>query len=150
MFSIRRSTMWVTVEGLLRSSVHTGWLIQALKFLTVGASNTLLDGGLYLLLTRWLGLAAVPTLAKGISFSAGILNSFHWNRSWTFRTRARATKTLLPFVLANLAALVLNTTVMNLCLYTLALPEAISFVLATGSAFVWSFAISKFVVFRKK
>jgi putative flippase GtrA len=53
------------------------WLEQAFKFGAVGLLNTALDLSLYLLLTRWIGLAA--GFAKSISYSAGMLNSFYWN-----------------------------------------------------------------------
>ncbi|MBC8448982.1 MAG: GtrA family protein [Chloroflexi bacterium] len=90
--------------------------IQALKFLAIGVLNTLVDGALYFALTRWWGLAALPALAKGLSYSAGVLNSFHWNRSWTFKSEASGLRALLPFVLANLIALAINAGVMQVCL----------------------------------
>jgi putative flippase GtrA len=133
----------------LDQSEEQRWPVQAIKFLAVGVLNTLVDAGLYLALTRWLGLAALPTLAKGISYGAGVLNSFYWNRSWTFRSDANTIGALIAFVLANLAALALNAGIMHLGLNMLQLPESIAFVAATGSTPVWSFTISKFVVFRR-
>ena len=122
------------------------WLIQALKFLVVGVLNTGVDAGLYLALTRWLGLAA---LAKAISYSAGVVNSYYWNRSWTFRSRAGGMGTLAAFGLANLAALALNAGVMHLGLNVFGLPETVAFGAATGATFAWNFALSKVVVFRQ-
>ena len=135
--------------GLLPGPPYPAWIEQALKFLAVGVLNTLVDAALYVALTRWLGLAAWPVLAKGISYGAGVLNSFAWNRSWTFRSTARAWTTLLPFVLANLVALAVNAGAMHLGLNVLGLPEPIALVLATGVTFLWNFVISKFIVFRK-
>ncbi|MFH1028287.1 MAG: GtrA family protein, partial [Pseudomonadota bacterium] len=86
---------------------YTLWIGQAVKFGAVGLLNTALDLGLYFALTRWVGLAAV--FAKSISYGAGILNSFYWNKSWTFRSKASAQSTLLPFILVNLAGLAINT-----------------------------------------
>ena len=75
------------------------WLDQALKFLAVGVLNTLLDAGLYLALTRWLDLTPWPALAKGISYGAGILNSFAWKIYRPMRSRKKRSQhyvTLLP------------------------------------------------------
>ncbi|MBU0490287.1 MAG: GtrA family protein [Chloroflexi bacterium] len=120
---------------------------QAAKFAIVGALNTVVDMGLYLVLAHWVGVW--PVAAKVISYSVGVLNSFAWNRSWTFRSEASAWKTLALFVLVNLVALGLNAGVMHVCLDTLAAPELISLALATGVAFLWNFAVSKLVVFRE-
>lgn len=118
------------------------WGGQALRFLVVGASNTLIDACLYLLLTRLLGFGSLPALAKAISYSAGVLNSFYWNRSWTFRSRASARTSLLPFLLVNLASVLLNSAAMSIGL-ALHLPEPAAFVLATSASLIWNFIWSK-------
>lgn len=134
-------------EKLVQSGDQT-WPVQALKFLAVGVLNTLVDAGLYLALTRWLGLAGLPALAKTVSYGAGVLNSFFWNRSWTFRSGVAGLGTFVAFGLANLAALALNGGVMHLGLNVLGLPEAVAFVAVTGATFLWNFGISKFIIFR--
>ena len=132
-----------------RSLPYPVWLEQAVKFLSVGVLNTVLDASLYFVLTRWLGLSTLQTLAKGISYGAGILNSFYWNKSWTFKSDAGTVAAFVPFALANLAALAINASVMHVCLNALALHEIVSLALATGSTFLWNFIISKFVIFKK-
>jgi putative flippase GtrA len=134
--------------GFLNWRRYPVWFEQALKFLSVGVLNTLLDAGLYLVLTRWLGFGAFKTLAKGISYGAGILNSFYWNKSWTFKSDAGMVAAFVPFVLSNLAALAINAGVMHLCLNVFTLHEGFSLALATGSTFVWNFTISKFFIFK--
>lgn len=126
---------------------YTLWIGQAVKFGAVGLLNTALDLGLYFALTRWIGLAAV--FAKSISYGAGLLNSFYWNKSWTFRSKASTRATLLPFILVNLAGLAINTGVMQLCLKGLQFPEIVALGLATVSTLVWNFTTSKLLVFRK-
>jgi putative flippase GtrA len=132
-----------------RTPLYLVWLEQAVKFLSVGVLNTALDASLYFVLTRWLGLSTLPTLAKGISYGAGILNSFYWNKSWTFRSDASTVAAFVPFALANLAALAINASIMHVCLNALGLHEIVSLVLATGSTFLWNFIISKFLIFKK-
>jgi putative flippase GtrA len=138
-----------TIGERVGQQADRAWPMQALRFLAVGLLNTAVDAGLYLALTRALGLGALPALAKGISYSAGVLNSFYWNRSWTFRSEAKASRALLPFALASLVALALNAGTVHLALHALHLPEALAFLAATGVAFLWNFAISRFVIFRE-
>lgn len=141
-----------------RTLPYPVWLEQAVEFLSVGILNTALDVGLYFMLTRWIGipsamlrtgLAAWRVAAKGISYGAGVLNSFYWNKSWTFQSEASTLATFAPFVLANLAALAINAGVMHVCLNTFGLHEIVSLALATGAAFLWNFIISKFLIFKK-
>ena len=129
---------------------YPAWLAQALKFFAVGVLNTAVDLGLYFVLTHWLGISAAWKVgAKAISYSAGVFNSYYWNRSWTFKSRAQAGTTLIPFVIANLVGLAVNAGVMGLCLNVLAWPEIVALGLATGITLGWNFVVSKFVVFRK-
>ncbi|MGD0613127.1 MAG: GtrA family protein [Anaerolineales bacterium] len=125
------------------------WLKQAVKFGMVGVLNTVVDLGTYFVLTRWLGMAGLPVAAKSISYGVGILNSFFWNKTWTFRSNASTWKTLIPFILVSLAGLAMNTGGMQLGLYVLHLPELVALALATVFTLAWNFVFSKFVIFRK-
>ena len=126
------------------------WLKQAAKFGSVGVLNTLLDLALYFVLTRWLGLGGQRTIAKGISYSVGVLNSYFLNRVWTFRVSDSSSwAALLPFVLSSLVGLAINTGMLDLCLKTLGLPEIIAIGVATASSLLWNFLVSKFLIFRK-
>ena len=126
------------------------WLAQVLKFLSVGVLNTLLDATIYFALTRWLGFAAHQVFAKGLSYGIGVLNSFYWNKSWTFKSAERTTpKAIISFLLANLVGLGINAAAMHICLNLIGLPELLGLILATGVAFVWNFVVSKLLIFRK-
>jgi putative flippase GtrA len=125
------------------------WLTQAVKFGLVGVLNTALDWGVYYLLTRFAGMGGLPTLAKAISYSVGVLNSYFWNRRWTFGSQARAAQTLLPFVLVNLVGTAINSGVFALGTGRMRLPQLLGLIGATIAALVWNFVASKFLVFRK-
>ncbi len=69
---------------------------QLLKFGAVGSVNTVLDFGLYFLLTRFVGLFSVHYLwANAIAFYIANLNSFIWNKHWTFKKDTSGAKTWL-------------------------------------------------------
>jgi len=135
--------------GPLACTERRLWPIQPLKFLAVCVLNTLIDTGLYMALTHHLGLAALPPLAKGLSYSVGVLNSCVWNRRWTFGSQAGIRATLLPFAVSSLMALAINTGAIHLCLEVLQADEIVSLALATAVTLVWNFAASKLVIFRR-
>lgn len=62
-------------------------IIQFLRFCTVGVANTAVDFTAFFLLN----LAGVPyLLAQVLSYSAGVANSYFFNRKWTFRVAGKA------------------------------------------------------------
>jgi len=124
------------------------WLSQVIRFGVVGILNTVVDWFVYFALTRWVGLASMPVLAKGISYGAGVINSYAWNKNWTFRARESGFQSMLPFFGVSLIALGVNAAVLELGLNTFSLGELASLVLATGFTLLWNFLMSKFVVFR--
>ena len=134
---------------LTHSLAEQQWLTQMAKFALVGVLNTLLDAGVYYALTRWLGFAALLVLAKVISYGLGVINSYYWNKTWTFRSNTAPLISLIKFTLAAFFALAINAGVMTLALHVIRFPEAAAFALATGMTFLINFAISKFGVFKK-
>lgn len=77
-------------------------LITLLRFGTVGAGNTLIDFGVFFLLTA---LNVPYLIAQVCSYTAGILNSYTWNRTWTFRITEKVRgQEIIRFLIINLAA----------------------------------------------
>lgn len=121
---------------------------QAIKFGSVGVINTLLDAGIYFILTRWLGMMNSQTLAKAISYTAGICNSYFWNKNWTFRTQKSTSWHMLGlFLLLNLISLGINAGIMAVGLHNLQFSELLSLVLATLAAMGWNFLTMRHFVF---
>jgi putative flippase GtrA len=140
-----------TFNERLRSGAirPTEWIEQGAKFILVGLMNTGIDIGLYFTLTRFLAIfAEANVVAKAISYAAGVLNSYLWNRSWTFKSRDRSWKTFAPFMLSNLIGLSINAAVLWLGLL-LSIPEILALVIATSVTLVWNFIISKLVIFNR-
>lgn len=111
--------------------------------------NTAIDAGTYLVLTRWLGLGSALVFAKSISYAVGMVNSFFWNRSWTFKSQANAWRAAGLFTLTHIAALVINAGTMALALDALHISEIIALGLATAASFIWNFALNKILVFKE-
>ena len=79
-----------------------------LKFAVVGTLGTMIDFGVLNLLILTFGSS--KGLAKTCSFTVAVINSFIWNRLWTFReARDRPIGPLLvQFVLVSVGGLLLN------------------------------------------
>ena len=129
-------------------------LARFTRFLTVGALGTLLDFGLLTMLK----LAGLPTLfANSLSFTAGLINNFTWNRLWTFRDAAQANwqKQLAQYALVSLVGLVLNDllvlsleTVLGTWLGQSAWGYLPAKVVATGVVVFWNYFANRTWTFR--
>lgn len=157
---------------------------QFVKFCVVGGLSTVIDIGLHGLLMiviqvgneplgvyfgRWL-IDTMPSLfffasdPTGASFpvlkipTAGlaILNSFYWNRRWTFRIRGREErlKQLRKFVIVAVIGMILNTVIGTA--FKNILPGhpnrswLIASLIATVAVAFWNFSGQKLWTFRKK
>ena len=80
-----------------------------LKFALVGASNTAITLAVFHLLAVTLAVPAV--WANVLGWLAGFVNSFAWNRVWTFRyARSVPTRRVLPrFAASTLVALTVSS-----------------------------------------
>jgi putative flippase GtrA len=116
------------------------------RFLLVGLSGTVLDFVLLILLKR----AGLPTLlANSLSFTAGAVSNFTWNRLWTFpEARSRHwTLQLVQFFTVSLVGLALNDAVVLMLQGSLgrlsghpAQGYLLAKVVATGVAVLWNYA----------
>lgn len=127
----------------------SNWVKQMIKFSSVGVFNSIVDAAVYFILTRWLGFSGLEVAAKAISYCAGILNSYIWNKNWTFRSSTGVIKTLIPFTITSLIGLTINTGMMQLGLNQLHFHDLLAFIFASGFTIIWNFLMSKFFVFRQ-
>jgi uncharacterized protein len=157
---------------------------QFVKFCVVGGSSTVIDVGLHWLLMfgimigdrtlsevfgTWLlanfgmvfGFASSPSnaalpLLKVLSASVAIVNSFIWNRRWTFKIRGREHRAVQfqKFVAVALTGLVLNTLITTFFANIIPGHEKRSWAVATAISTVlvavWNFSGQKLWTFRHK
>ena len=125
------------------------------KFLVVGALNFLIDFGVLTLLHGVLGMLLAP--ANVISYTCGVINSFLFNRYWTFKIKHKFVSIhFVKFVFVNLVSLGVNTLVVWVLVqmygFTLGIFGVENFyakLIATGFSFVVNFAGNKLLVFRE-
>lgn len=128
------------------------------RFATVGVGNTALTFVAFNLIM--LGTAASTPLANAIAYGLGIINSFYWQRRWTFRSHAHLPvgSTAARFVPANLVGLLITTGVVWLLErvgFTGALPAWVPHIvalnvvegIAIAAGLVWNYLSMRFWVF---
>ena len=140
--------------------------VQLLKFILIGASNTLIDLVVTFALNAIFG---IYYLAKIIGYACGILNSYFWNSRWTFREeRRRDAREILTFIAVNLVTLGLSLLLQWVLRDRLQLDawwmgfagdnlltkvlngERFCLLLASGVALLVNFAGNKLFVFKKR
>lgn len=124
------------------------------RFLTVGAIGTLLDFSILTLLK----LAGMPTLfANSLSFTAGLLNNFTWNRLWTFGDSVKTNwrRQLAQFTVVSLVGLMLNNLIVlsleGLFSTLLGLPQwgyVPAKMIATGIVVFWNYFANRTWTFK--
>jgi putative flippase GtrA len=123
---------------------------QAVRFIIVGLANTAVD----LVIFSLLRLVMPDVAAKAISYCCCIVNSFVWNKYWTFGARgsAKGKREFLVFFAVNLPPMVVNVVVFTLLGFWIG-PS--SFWVRIGRAFLaavitiaWNFFGSRYLAFR--
>ena len=121
---------------------------QMLRFGFVGVSNTLITLGLIFLLMNILGLDY--RIANGIGYLAGLINSFIWNRNWTFRAEGNWFEHFLKFVLAFGFCYILQFFLLIILIEKLLLDKEVSTLLAMVLYTFVNYILNKFWTFRMK
>lgn len=116
-----------------------------LKFILSGASSTLIDFCLYMLISNWLSIS----ISKVISMTIASIYSFFINKNWTFENDDKIDKMMVfKYIFVQLLNIAVNTTV-NTTMVSLTNNKLISFVVATGIAMVVNYFCQKILVFKK-
>ncbi len=175
--SLRFVLVPIVVILTLLSLVVASWLSRRLsfvwqlaKFVVIGGMNTLVDIGILALLglvflnpsTPWFSIAgsviAYYSLYKAVSFIIANVNSYFWNKYWTFHTESsqKTGSEFTAFFAVSIIGFIINIIVAS---SVFALSAAASFTsgqwgliaAAAGSVagLAWNFVGYKFFVFKK-
>lgn len=136
-------------------------LSQFWKTLVTNATSAGIDYGVLFLLSELTGIVSgngiIPLNA--ISFSIATVNSYHFNKQWSFGDRSSFEhgKKFSLFLIISIIAVVINTSIVRIIstnvhpLFNLS-PRSwlfMSKVVASCFSFSWNFLGYKFVVFKK-
>lgn len=146
--------------GYLMSRI-AGFFFQLSKFGAVGAANFAVDFGVLNLFIFLSGIATGWgfTIFKSLSFVVAVVNSFWWNKKWTFKKKGgEATgKDFIQFLTVSVVGLLLNTGTASFIVNVVGPVGMISdktwanIATAVASVVVlsWNFLGYKFIVFKK-
>ncbi len=121
-------------------------IIQFIKFNLVGVINTGVDIGIYAVLFH---VGVYYLVANVISYSCGVINSYLWNKFWTFKKKsAFSGAEILKFIVVNIVSLGVATLFIYIFHEKVGLSEMISKIFATGFSLIVNFGGNKFWVFK--
>lgn len=122
-------------------------LYQIFRFGIVGCLNTVITIGIFTLLHQVLGVFYLISSIIGYTF--GIINSFFWNKYWTFkRPENKITKEFPKFLVLNLVGLGLNSVFITVFVEIIKIAPLPGQFLAILFVFTVNFIGSKFWVFK--
>lgn len=121
-------------------------IVQFIKFNLVGIINTAVDFAVFTLLTI---LGMHHMISQVISYSCGVVNSYLWNKFWTFKQkRAVSGAEALKFIIVNIVSLGVSLIFLYIFRDKIGLHVMVSKVIATLFSLVVNFTGNKFWVFK--
>lgn len=150
---------WVYFIHYLGSSRPV--VIQFGKFIAVGQSNAAIDIGILnlLIILTDIDSGVYYSLFKGISFMFALVNSFLWNKFWSFDSKEKdgVGKQFVMFVFVALIGLIINIVVASLVVnyigpqwgITTRLWANIGVLSSAVFTLIWDFYGYKMFVFKK-
>jgi len=134
-------------------------IYQLAKFLLVGVLNTLVDLGILNLIILFVEVSSGIwySIFKGFSFLVAVINSYFWNKWWTFEKKGEGGgKEFSQFLMVSVIGFGINvgiaSLVVNISGPQLGLSPKIwanvGAVMATLCSMLWNFVGYKFIVFK--
>lgn len=133
---------------------------QAAKFILVGILNTFVDLGVlnFLILISGIASGLGYSVFKGISFIVAVINSYFWNKFWTFKKpkMVQPGKEFLQFFIVSLIGFGINVGIASLVVNVVGSQFGLSekiwanvgAIIATFCGMTWNFLGYKFIVFK--
>lgn len=119
---------------------------QFVKFVLVGIMTTAINFAIFALLLAN-GVHYLP--AATVAFVIATLNSYTFNRTWTFRAGAHRMSWLAKFMAVQLIGLSINLAVLAGLVEWFGIPELLAQLLANCCVVVTNFVGNKFWTFQK-
>lgn len=120
---------------------------RLIRFLLVGVSNTLISYLVFLLAYNIL-FVGNSLFSQPLSYSAGIVWSYFWNRKWTFQSNSKVRQEFAGFVTIQFLLLLLSTLMVYLIVDTWNANATVGWVLVMTFITILNFLLTKEFVFR--
>jgi len=119
---------------------------QLVKFAIIGVSNTLITAVLIWIFLRWLHFN--DYLANVLSYIIGLINSFVWNRNWTFADKGHVWTSLIKFAAVFVVCYLIQLGTLSLLLKYTTIDNYVSQLLAIVAYTIPNFLINKYFTFK--
>jgi len=84
------------MKELYKKNLQNETFLQLNRFILVGVLNTVITITIFLFLTNFVKLDY--RLSNSIGYIIGVINSFIWNKKWTFKTKNSLKSEFLKFI----------------------------------------------------
>lgn len=121
---------------------------QFFKYSVVGVFNTIIGLGTIFILYNIYHVNYILSNVSG--YSLGLINSFIWNKKWTFRSDSHYSKEIFPFLIIFIVSYIANLVTVILSVEALKINANVSQILGIGSYTITNFSSNRKWTFSKK
>lgn len=122
--------------------------LQGMKFIIVGLMNTGITLSVIFILQNLLGVHYVPSNVTG--YVLGLINSFIWNRNWTFKSEGNILRESVAFLITFGICYSMQLGFLVILIEVLNISKDISQLIAMVFYTAFNFILNKFFTFRRK
>ena len=120
------------------------------RFIVVGISNTLISFGIFYVSHSMLrGFESGGAVAQFLSYLGGLIWSYFWNRSWSFKSKDRVSMEGLRFAAVQISLLCLSVLLIHIYVDRMGLPSTPVWICVMAVITPMNYALLRFWVFRK-
>jgi len=124
-------------------SLHT----QVAKFVVIGMSNAIISYIVFIFFYNKI-LPGDGFFSQCISYAAGILWSFTWNKKWTFSEKTHSWVAFSPFLILQLLLLLLSAFLLTFAKHNLDWNISLIWVCVMATITIMNFVLTKHLVFK--
>jgi len=125
---------------------HSKIVIQFFKFGIVGILNTLITAFVIWLLLKVFHCSNY--VSNIIGYLAGLINSFIWNRKWTFESHGKISVTVFKFIITFVISYLLQLGGLHLLLQYTAIDNYVCQLIAMVIYTIINFLLNKYYTFK--
>jgi len=126
--------------------IHHKSLVQFIKFGIVGVSNTLLTAIIIWFLLKEFHCS--DYLSNFTGYIIGLLNSFIWNRKWTFESKTKVSVTIFKFIVTFVISYLFQLGNLYLLLHFTLIDPYYCQILSIGVYTLINFILNKYYTFK--
>ena len=128
--------------------IEKKFIIESFKFGIVGIANTLLTAATIWVLLNHLHWS--DYLSNIIGYIIGLINSFIWNRKWTFKNKSSVKETVFKFIITFAICYLIQLGNLYILLHLTSIDSFVCQMLSIGVYTVMNFLLNKYYTFKSE